>query len=104
MNIKRWNCCLADSQSICFLIRWYIVEKGSVALDISLTVAAVSKEHFRVSVIPHTFEATALGTKRIGDKINIENDIMENMLNVFLKKKVWNKAEITAAEGLRKIC
>ena len=54
-----------------------IVEKGSVALDgISLTVVSVSEEAFRVSVIPHTFAATTLGQKHIGDTINIENDVI----------------------------
>lgn len=66
----------------------YIVEKGSVALDgISLTVATASKDTFQVSVIPHTFEATALGTKRIGDKINIENDIIGKYVERFFKEE-----------------
>ena len=52
-----------------------IVEKGSVAIDgISLTVAAVSADHFQVSVIPHTLGNTALGAKRVRDLVNLEND------------------------------
>lgn len=55
----------------------YIVEKGSVALDgISLTVAYVDDECFKVSVIPHTGEETGLLKKHPGDIINIENDIL----------------------------
>ena len=58
------------------LIR-YIVEKGSVALDgISLTVAEVSTDSFAVSVIPHTAANTTLISKKNGDKLNIECDII----------------------------
>lgn len=53
----------------------YIVEKGSVALDgISLTVAAVNGRSFKVSIIPHTGQATTLSGKKAGDILNIEND------------------------------
>ena len=55
----------------------YIVEKGSVCLDgISLTVAYVDAEKFKVSIIPHTGEETTLLAKRPGDLINIENDVV----------------------------
>ena len=54
-----------------------IVEKGSVAIDgISLTVAAVSDTDFQVSIIPHTGEETTLLTKKPGDMVNLENDII----------------------------
>lgn len=55
----------------------YIVEKGSVALDgVSLTVASVSGDCFRVSIIPHTAGHTVLSEKRPGALVNIENDII----------------------------
>lgn len=55
----------------------YIIEKGSVAVDgISLTVASVSKDFFTVSVIPHTAKSTTLALKKVGDVVNIENDIL----------------------------
>ena len=55
----------------------YIVEKGSVALDgISLTVAKTDSSSFSVSVIPHTAANTTLSSKKVGDIINIENDII----------------------------
>ncbi len=55
----------------------YIVEKGSIAIDgISLTVAAVSKQDFAVSVIPHTGSETTLLTKKPGDAVNLECDIV----------------------------
>lgn len=55
----------------------YIVEKGSVAIDgISLTVAKVTDSSFSVSIIPHTAEQTVLSYKKIGDAVNLENDII----------------------------
>ena len=55
----------------------YIIMKGSVALDgVSLTVARLYKDAFAVSLIPHTGEETTLLNKRVGDRINIENDIV----------------------------
>jgi riboflavin synthase len=55
----------------------YVVHKGSVAVDgISLTVAAVDDEAFSVAVIPHTLAITTLGTKQIGDTVNLEADVL----------------------------
>jgi len=54
-----------------------IVEKGSIAVDgISLTVAAVSDQIFEVSIIPHTGQQTALINKKVGDPVNLENDLI----------------------------
>ncbi len=55
----------------------YIIEKGSIAIDgISLTVAEVNDSSFSVSIIPHTAEQTILSYKKIGDIVNLENDIV----------------------------
>jgi riboflavin synthase len=55
----------------------YIVEKGSICIDgISLTVADAGRSSFSVSVIPHTWENTTLSTRRAGDALNIECDII----------------------------
>ena len=54
-----------------------VAAKGSVAVDgISLTVVNVDKDSFTVAVIPHTLEATTLGTKKIGDRVNLETDVL----------------------------
>ena len=54
-----------------------IVEKGSVAIDgIRLTVAGAWNDSFQVSVIPHTGEETILLKKRVGEPVNLENDII----------------------------
>lgn len=55
----------------------YIIYKGSVAIDgISLTVAYVDDETFKVSIIPHTLEKTILFTKVVGESVNIECDMI----------------------------
>ena len=55
----------------------YIVEKGSVTVDgISLTVANCSPDNFSVSVIPTTRAQTTMGNRKVGDKVNLENDII----------------------------
>ena len=54
-----------------------IVEKGSIAIDgISITVASVSDSEFAVSIIPHTASETTLLSKKAGDIVNLENDIV----------------------------
>ena len=54
-----------------------IVEKGSIAIDgISLTVAYIDSKCFKVSIIPHTSSETTLTSKKVGDKVNLENDII----------------------------
>ncbi len=55
----------------------YIVKKGSIAIDgISLTVVDIKKTLGYVSLIPHTIEITNFHTKKVGDKVNIETDIL----------------------------
>lgn len=53
-----------------------IIPKGSIAIDgISLTIMGVTKDTFTVGIIPHTFSVTNLGSKKIGDRVNIEFDM-----------------------------
>lgn len=55
----------------------YIVRKGSVAIDgISLTVVEADEKTFSVSIIPYTWEHTNLHTRRAGDLVNLETDII----------------------------
>ena len=55
----------------------YVVKKGSIAVDgISLTVVDIKKTLASVSLIPHTIEITNFHTKKVGDKVNIETDIL----------------------------
>ena len=55
----------------------YVVEKGSITVDgVSLTVVDVLDDGFTVAIIPHTAEVTTLGSRRPGDHVNIEVDVM----------------------------
>ncbi|HEX5309152.1 MAG TPA: riboflavin synthase [Solirubrobacteraceae bacterium] len=55
----------------------YLVEKGSVAVDgVSLTVSELRGTSFSVSLIPETLQRTNLGAAKVGDRVNIEVDIL----------------------------
>jgi len=55
----------------------YIVHKGSIAIDgISLTIAEVAGDEFAVWLIPHTMQATNLHSRRLGDAVNLEFDLL----------------------------
>jgi riboflavin synthase len=55
----------------------FLVEKGSVAIDgISLTVNSVEAESFSVAIIPHTLLNTTLSGMKIGQRVNIETDLI----------------------------
>lgn len=55
----------------------YIIEKGSITIQgVSLTVAEVAANGFAVSLIPHTQNATTLHEAKVGDVVNLENDVI----------------------------
>ncbi|MFM8659203.1 MAG: riboflavin synthase [Candidatus Nitrosotenuis sp.] len=59
----------------------FVVQKGSIAIDgISLTVVDVKKNLASVCLIPHTIDVTNFSTRKVGDKINIETDILGKYL------------------------
>ena len=64
----------------------YIVFKGSIAVDgMSLTVAAARKHSFRIWIIPHTHEITALRERNVGDAVNLETDLLGKYVEKFVK-------------------
>lgn len=70
----------------------YICDKASVAVDgISLTVADCSAkgERFRIAVIPHTWEATTLAQRRVGDWVNLEADLLAKYSERLLAERGW---------------
>ena len=70
----------------------YIAEKGSIALDgISLTVSKVGENYFEVSIIPTTIADTNLANKNLGEKINIETDIIGRYVYNFVNAKETSK-------------
>jgi len=63
----------------------YVVFKGSIAVDgISLTVAGVQKKGFRIWIIPHTYEVTALRERKIGGAVNLEADLIGKYVHKFV--------------------
>lgn len=66
----------------------YVVFKGSVAVDgISLTVAGVQKKGFRIWIIPHTFEVTALRERQVGQQVNLEADLIGKYVEKFVSAR-----------------
>ncbi len=65
----------------------YIIPKGSVAIDgVSLTVASVSRSAFEVALIPTTLEVTTMGSYKVGDKVNLESDILSRTIVHHLRR------------------
>ena len=78
-----------------------IVPKGSITIDgISLTVAGVNDDSFKVSVIPHTRQVTTLSQRRINDCVNLENDIVGKYIKRLLQ--TGESLDVTA-DGLGEI-
>jgi riboflavin synthase len=66
----------------------YIVGKGSIAVDgISLTVAGVGRNWFRIWIIPHTRDVTNLQACREGDRVNLEADILGKYVDQLMGKR-----------------
>lgn len=69
-----------------------MIKKGSVAVDgISLTIVDLVNTSFSVAIVPYTFDATTLGFKKVGQRVNIETDMMGK----------WVKKILTAPEKSR---
>src|SRR5213595_2951660 len=66
----------------------YVVFKGSIAVDgISLTVATAAQKSFRIWIIPHTYEVTALRERAMGDAVNLEADLLGKYVERFLERQ-----------------
>ncbi|MEL4505729.1 riboflavin synthase [Luteococcus sp. H138] len=63
----------------------YVVEKGSITVDgVSLTVSGIGDDFFEVSLIPTTLELTTLGSKQVGDRVNLEVDVLAKYVEKML--------------------
>ena len=68
-----------------------MVSKGSVTIDgVSLTLVNCERDSFSVSLIPFTLSETTLGTLRVGDRVNIETDILSKYVCRLLESQKWN--------------
>ncbi|MCG8551888.1 MAG: riboflavin synthase [Desulfobacterales bacterium] len=73
-------------------IRRYIIQKGSVAIDgISLTVAGIDQNSFQVSIIPLTGMETIILQKKVGDRVNIECDVIGKYVEGLLGERQQHK-------------
>ena len=84
--------------SIPLELRKYMISEGSITLDgISLTIAKLTSSSLTVAIIPHTLEKTTLGTKKVGDHLNLEVDMIAKYIENFLRfdkdsrKEEWAK-------------
>lgn len=72
----------------------YIVEKGRVAVDgASLTVVSFAKETFKISIIPHSQDHLILSDKKVGDKVNLEADLIGKYIEKFVAGYLGNSPE-----------
>ena len=72
----------------------FVIPKGSIAIDgVSLTVNAVGKSDFRLTIIPHTWEQTLFKDYKVGSVVNVETDMFARMMyHMFKGDKAldWN--------------
>ena len=74
----------------------YMIHKGSVAVDgVSLTVNSCDANSFTVSIIPHTAAITTIGSKRSGDPVNIETDMIGKYVERFTRSNSLPDGEAT---------
>jgi len=67
----------------------YVVIKGSIAVDgVSLTVSALTGDAVTVSLIPETLTRTTLGSRAVGDAVNIEVDVLAKYVERLLAKDI----------------
>lgn len=67
----------------------YLVQKGSVALDgVSLTVSELREDGFSVSLIPETLARTSLGTLQVGDRVNLEVDMLAKHVERLMEARI----------------
>jgi riboflavin synthase len=79
-------------------LRRYVAEKGSIAVDgVSLTVVSVDDDAFTVSLIPETLARTTLGTRRVGDEVNLEVDVVAKYVERLLAAGVVPTQSVSAS-------
>lgn len=77
-----------------------MIEKGSVAIEgISLTINRVWDTGFQVSIIPHTAKITTIGTKQVGDEVNIETDMLGKYVRKILTQRGTGSANSPGRPG-----
>jgi len=103
LNIKELGDFFEIDFSLPTAARKYAVKKGSITVDgISLTIAELGEDWFRVAVIPHTFRQTNLCHKKIGDPVNLESDVLARYVENLLKnEETEQKTSLITEEFLK---
>ena len=80
----------------------YVVTKGSITVDgVSLTVASIGPDWFEVGLIPTTLRLTTLGSRRVGDAVNLEVDVLAKYVERLLgRDQSGGSGDLPAAVGL----
>ena len=79
----------------------YIAAKGSICVDgVSLTVNAVAGAQFEVNIVPHTLAATTLAARAIGDRVNLEVDLIARYLERLLMREGTDATTSSDADAL----
>jgi riboflavin synthase len=69
-------------------VKKYIVKKGSITIDgISLTVNDVNESQFKLTIVPHTSGQTTLDTLSVGDRVNVEIDLIARYVEQLIGAK-----------------
>lgn len=69
----------------------YLIEEGSITIDgVSLTIAELDGSKVGISLIPHTWHNTIIQYKKIGDKVNVETDVLAKYIEKLLGKNGAN--------------
>jgi riboflavin synthase len=76
-------------------LRPLLIPKGSITVDgVSLTVASLEDEVFAVALIPHTLALTTLGQRRVGDRVNLEMDVIGKYVRGFVQQwQEWQESQ-----------
>jgi riboflavin synthase len=79
----------------------YIAEKGSICINgVSLTVNDVKGACFDVNIVPHTLEKTTLGGTEVGDKVNLEVDLLARYMERLMKGQAEAQPSVSVTMGL----
>ncbi len=77
-------------------VKRYVVHKGSIAVNgISLTIASLEEDRFRVAIIPHTFHETSLSNLVVSDEVHIETDMIGRYIERLLPYQNQDKTEVS---------
>jgi riboflavin synthase len=70
------------------IVKRYLIPHGSVSVDgVSLTVARLEPDEFTVALIPHTLDNTGLGSKKPGDPVNLEADMLGKYVDSLMAQR-----------------